>query len=411
MISRNRSRIISTLVIGGLMLFAAAFAMLPTALADVSAQAPPPPPPLPRQFQSTDVIRYQGEGSPDNEFCMSCHQSEYLTLTFASGETMSVTVDYEAYQNSVHGQHGTEGYRCIRCHDNIREYPHPEVTAATPRELTIQLSTACQTCHTDKFDETHDSVHVTALANGNLNAAVCSDCHTGHEVQRINDEVTEQPLADSYALGAEMCQSCHAEIYTVFASSVHGESLLNGNTDVPTCSTCHGVHDVQGPSSGPFRLFSPQTCATCHADETLMAKYDISTDVFDTYVADFHGTTVTLFQATAPDQEINSPVCADCHGVHNIMAVSNPESPVIKENILTTCQTCHPDATTNFSGAWLSHYKPTFETAPLVAGANLVYAVLIPSVIGVMGVFVVSDIFRRRRNRRKDNQRDEGDQA
>ena len=39
---------------------------------------------------------------------------------------------------------------------------------------------------------------------------------------------------------------------------------------------------------------SPELCASCHADEELMAPYDISTDVFETYVDDFHGTTVIL---------------------------------------------------------------------------------------------------------------------
>jgi hypothetical protein len=403
MIQRIRSRftfsIHRLLVFGGIMLLAAGFLLLPSAHADVSAQ-PPPPPPLPSEFLSTDAIQFQGEGSPDNAFCLGCHENPYLQLTFSSGEVMSVAVDGEAYSASVHGQHGTEGYLCIRCHDNIREYPHPEVTATTPRELTIELSTACARCHTDKYDEMLDSVHVTAMSNGNEQAAVCSDCHTGHEVQRITDEETRETLASSNRVSAAMCQTCHAEIYDTYASSVHGAALLTGNTDVPACNDCHGAHDTQGPSSGDFRLFSPQTCATCHADEELMAKYDISTDVFDTYVADFHGTTTTLFQETGPDQSINTPVCADCHGVHNIMAVSDPESPVIKDNLVSTCQQCHPNATANFSGAWLSHYRPDFEHAPLVAAANTVYGILIPAVLGVMGLFVVSDIFRRRSNRR-----------
>ena len=403
MIQRNRIRFthrsLRALVSGGIVLLAAGLTLLLTVRADVQAQ-PPAPPPLPSQFQDTDTITYQGEGSPDSEFCLGCHENEFLQLTFPSGETMSVTVDGEAYSASVHGQHGTEGYRCIRCHDNIREYPHPEVTASTPRELTIELSTSCARCHTDKYDETLDGVHVTAMSNGNEQAAVCSDCHSGHEVQRITDEETSETLASTNMASAAMCQTCHAEIYETYASSVHGEALLTGNTDVPACGDCHGSHDTQGPSSVPFRLFSPQICADCHADETLMAKYDISTAVFDTYVADFHGTTTTLFQATTPDQTINSPVCADCHGVHNIMAVSDPESPVIKENLVSTCQQCHPDASANFSGAWLSHYRPDFENAPLVAAANTIYAVLIPAVLGSMGLFILADIYRRRRNSR-----------
>ena len=80
----------------------------------------------------------------------------------------------------------------------------------------------------------------------------------------------------------------------------------------------------------------------------MMGKYDISTDVFNTYVADFHGTTVTIFDKQSPDQATNKAVCYDCHGVHDIKSVSDPEATVVKENLLVTCQRCHPDAEANF---------------------------------------------------------------
>ncbi len=51
-----------------------------------------------------------------------------------------------------------------------------------------------------------------------------------------------------------------------------------------------------------------------------MDKYGISTQVLNTYVADFHGTTVTLFEKQSPDAQTNKPVCYDCHGVHDIAA-------------------------------------------------------------------------------------------
>ncbi len=135
-----------------------------------------------------------------------------------------------------------------------------------------------------------------------------------------------------------------------------------------------------------------------------MTRYGISTDVFNTYVADFHGTTVTLFQALTPDQVPNTPVCIDCHGVHDIQAVNTPDSPVIKQNLLRTCEKCHPDATTNFPAAWLSHYQPTPQHAALVYYVNLFYQIFIPSVIAPMALFVVLDATRRIRRRRQGQQ-------
>ena len=58
-----------------------------------------------------------------------------------------------------------------------------------------------------------------------------------------------------------------------------------------------------------------------------MQKYGISTEVFNTYVADFHGTTVTLFERQHPDQPTNKAVCTDCHGVHDIQARDATRTP------------------------------------------------------------------------------------
>jgi RecJ-like exonuclease len=194
-----------------------------------------------------------------------------------------------------------------------------------------------------------------------------------------------------------MCQRCHSEIYTIYQESVHGAALIgDGNPDVPTCTDCHGVHRLTGPlNEDSFHLFSPQICAECHADDELMSRYSISTNVFDTYVADFHGTTVLLFEKIAPDQETNKPVCIDCHGVHNMRSVDDPESSVIKDNLLTTCQKCHPEATANFPTSWLGHYEPSSEDAPLIYFVDLFYKIIIPVTIGGMLIFIASDVGKK----------------
>jgi len=124
-----------------------------------------------------------------------------------------------------------------------------------------------------------------------------------------------------------------------------------------------------------------------------MDKYGISTQVFNTYVADFHGTTVTLFQKESPDAPTNKPVCFDCHGVHDIAKADDPQKGLqVKQNILKKCQVCHPGATDNFSTAWMSHYIPSPEKYPVVYFVNIFYQLLIPGVLGGMAVLVVLDI-------------------
>ena len=175
---------------------------------------------------------------------------------------------------------------------------------------------------------------------------------------------------------------------------------------MPTCIDCHGVHNIGDPTTAAFRLKSPEICAKCHTDPAIMDKYGISTQVLNTYVADFHGTTVTLFEKQSPDAQTNKPVCFDCHGVHNIARTDDPQKGLeLKQNILKRCQVCHPTATTNFSDAWLSHYIPSPEKYPLVYYVNLFYSVFIPGVLIPMAILVVLDIssvIRQKRRKHKE---------
>ncbi len=322
--------------------------------------------------------------SDENEDCLTCHSNPDLSIEFASGDTLNGYVSRTQYQHSVHGE---EAMTCGGCHPDHQTYPHPEIASADARAYTLAMNDTCLECHPDQSERVQDSVHTKFLAEGKTTAAVCVDCHGAHNTQSLSESRVEI---------AQACQQCHAGIYTEYNESVHGKALReDGNTDVPTCVDCHGVHHIEDPRTAEYRLNSPNLCGSCHADETLMSKYDISTNVFETYVADFHGTTVTLFEKLSPDQPTNKAVCYDCHGVHNIMAADAPNSSIIKENLLVTCQKCHPDATANFPDTWTSHFAPTFEKQPLVAAVNWFYAIIIPGVIGFMGIFVILDAGHR----------------
>lgn len=325
-----------------------------------------------------------------NETCLACHAAPGMQTTLPSGEILYLTVDPDSYAHSIHGE---QGYACVQCHVDIREYPHRPLDAQTRRDVSLLYYQNCARCHQDKYDATLDSVHQQALVEGNEEAALCVDCHGYHEVTDPNEPLTRSP---------QTCERCHSLIYDEYAESVHGSALIGeGNPDVPTCTDCHGVHNVAGPSDPNFHLFSPQLCAQCHADEELMGKYGISTNVFNSYLADFHGTTV-IFEQQFEGQETNKPVCIDCHGVHNMQKVDDAESKVIRQNLITTCQRCHPDATSNFADAWLGHYEPDLNKFPAVYLVDLFYRIFIPAVLGFMVLFVFGDATRRLINRRRE---------
>jgi predicted CXXCH cytochrome family protein len=338
-----------------------------------------------------------------NDTCLGCHGTPGLTMQLENGDTLDLYVDPEAYANSVHGK---DGYACVQCHTNLGEYPHPEFTATDARDATLQLTGVCDRCHSGEYTRTMDSVHAAAQAVGKREAAVCSDCHGSHTVQQLTDPETGELLPEAQLSIPLTCAKCHNAIYQKYVESVHGAALTQeGNTDVPTCIDCHGVHNIGNPTTAAFRLNSPQLCAGCHTNPELMQKYGISTNVLNTYVSDFHGTTVTLFEKQSPDAQTNKPVCYDCHGVHDISRVDDPQSGLeMKDNLLARCKVCHPDATNNFPSAWMSHYIPSTSHFPAVYYVNLFYTLFIPAVLGFMLVLVGLDVghslyVKARRNR------------
>ncbi len=380
-----RARLRILLLSVGLALLAAAFASLagpfdvaqgmPLA-ASVSAASPSP----------------TGNAIP-NDQCLFCHGEADKIMDVGDAQVL-LTINEAAFNQSVHGQ---EEVSCNTCHADITTFPHPDYAKTGLREFNFALyqatQNACKNCHEEEAKNAMTGVHEMTLDEGNHNAAMCADCHNPH----YNEGAAER------AEVPDVCARCHSDIAAMYKESVHGEALLSeANPDVPNCIVCHGNHNIGDPRTVEFRNNIPLLCAKCHTDASIMDKYEISTNVLDTYVADYHGTTVTLFEQNSPDLPTNKPVCVDCHGTHDISKTDDPQTGIaLKENLLGKCQRCHPDATANFPDAWMSHYDASPEKFPLVYYVNLFYQFFIPAVLGGMAVFVVTDFIRRLINRMK----------
>lgn len=328
---------------------------------------------------------------PSNAYCLLCHTQEGRSWTLPSGETLSLTVDPSILANSVHGDKNTKGpLACADCHtDHL--YPHNKETVKTVREFQIERYATCRNCHEDEYTRSQDSVHGASIRDGHLEAATCVDCHGGHDIQ--TPDVPRQRISLT-------CGKCHGVIFDQYRTSVHGAALLEeGNQDVPTCIDCHGVHNINDPTTNLFRVRSPQLCAKCHTDSSIMSKYNITTNVLDSYLTDFHGQTVALFDQKDPTVATNKAVCYDCHGVHDIQKVDAKNSQVIRENLTATCKKCHPDASSSFPDAWVGHFPPTLQSNPLLFLVNTFYNVLIPFVVAGFAFLIATDIFRRVRGR------------
>jgi hypothetical protein len=356
-----------------------------------------------------------------SENCLMCHGDADFVGRFVNGELVSLHADSAAYESSVHGP---AGLNCVACHTDLTSYPHhddqqictachpeeggSEETVSQPlraqipysdrREMVLSINESCRSCHEHEFEVAVDSAHVRVLEGGNRNAPVCVDCHGGHEIVRLST----QPRAEL----ATMCGTCHKAVYSTYRSSVHGAALEEeSNPDVPTCIECHGVHSIRGPRDTPYRNDSIEICGDCHANSALMAKYGIATDVFETYLEDFHGRTVNLVREQSDSTESHKAVCFDCHGIHNIRPTQDSLSTVYPANLQHTCQQCHEDASIRFPAAWLSHYLPTLEHTPALVVINWAYRILVPLVIGSFLIYIGLDVNRRRLDKRRAKQR------
>jgi predicted CXXCH cytochrome family protein len=316
------------------------------------------------------------------ETCLACHGDRALEVKLPSGETRSLHVDLDTFTKSIHGDKLT----CVDCHSDITDVPHDARPFQTKREFSLAYYENCKRCHFANYTKTLDSVHFAAVARGDRMAPLCVDCHGAHDVA-----LPDKPRSRI----STTCARCHEGVSATYAKSVHGKGLLEAhNADVPTCSDCHRSHDVGGPAAADWRAHTPQLCVGCHGDEQLMARYGLSAAVGRTYLADFHGMTAAVRRA---ERDANVSVvakCTDCHGVHDITKTEDPNSPVVKANLVKTCQKCHADATANFPAAWLSHYEPTWKTAPMVRAVQLAYQIFIPFMIGGLVLQILLHLWR-----------------
>jgi predicted CXXCH cytochrome family protein len=306
----------------------------------------------------------------EQEDCLGCHTDASQTFTLQSGEKLPLSIDQAAFARSVHG----ENLRCTDCHsDKTSDHATGEVKFKSRREVTRAYYEQCKGCHFANYTKTLDGVHYAVMSKGNPKAALCVDCHGAHDISR-----PAQPRTRI----SGMCSRCHQVEADVYAKSVHGRAAA-GNPDVPVCTDCHKAHDTTDPRDGALAMRTPEICGRCHSDAKLMKKYNLSTEVVATYLADFHGMSATFQKGQRKeDGKRLAAVCTDCHGVHDIQKAEDPRSAVMAANLQKTCARCHAGASDTFPRAWLSHYPPSLEKAPLVWLVQAFYRLMIPFMVG-----------------------------
>ena len=164
----------------------------------------------------------------------------------------------------------------------------------------------CLVCHGEAGmkSDTGRSLHVDAAKfKDSMHGALgCTDCHVG-----VKEYPHPKPMR------RPSCTTCHEEPASQLPKSVH--SILGAGA----CVSCHGsAHEMQAAAKA-----LPQRCATCHENAV-------------------HGYQLGVHAVARKDGDKAAPTCTACHGgPHQILAASDPDSPVSHIHIPNTCAKCH----------------------------------------------------------------------
>ena len=388
----------------------------------------------------------------DNSECLECHATPGLKLE-RDGREISLFVDMERYAQSVHARQkcvnchqdltGVEKYPhskevervdCTECHDDddgpiaafwdsthgqkldeeIAEAPHCQDCHGEHYILPLDdpdsavspfnIPQMCAQCHAEgaPVARAHDlsqeqivqrykqSIHGEGLfKQGLLVTAVCTSCHTGHNVLPHDDE--RSSIHKNNVVGT--CMKCHGRIEDVHRKIIAGE-LWEQEGVVPICIECHSPHEIREVDYNTNMRTAD--CLHCHRTADLKAADDgrsLYVDA-DEYRQSIHGREVISCPechtgASPADSERpckpitgrvdcslcheaqvsaydlgrhgqlhakgdpNAPYCTDCHGRHGMLEhtadeAADPiararvrESPTYSRNIPTLCARCH----------------------------------------------------------------------
>ena len=307
---------------------------------------------------------FQRDPDEVRKSCVRCHEEPKRALDSGvhGGPVTGIAEDGQTLPSNCHDCHGERAHGI---------YPVRDLRSPVFAEHQVRL---CGSCHAKALADYRASVHGHGLEHsGLLVSAVCTDCHGGHDMHAAADPRSTLHPANV----VQTCGRCHLFIADKLQQSVHGQQHDGSRrsqavapdgqiTRTASCIDCHQGHDLPHPHSNVFQLTQADRCGSCHAIPT--SRYAISV----------HGQLTELGYLPAAK-------CSDCHGSHEIRALSDPQSRLSSLNRQATCGNCHVGAVANFLD-FDPHADPTdSERSPALFRAYVGLVALLVTVFAVFG--------------------------
>ena len=300
-------------------------------------------------------------------------------------------IEGDQYKESLHGKAISKGDKlaplCQTCHGT-----HNILLAKNPKSPTypFNIPFLCGRCHRegtpvqlqrhipqDRILENYsESIHGEGLLKkGLIVAATCVSCHSAHHVLQHTDSrstISRKNIAST-------CATCHVQIESVHQKTIQGALWEKEAHVLPACVECHQPHKIRRVFYNEG--FSNTECLKCHSNRNIVASNDkrslfvdeakilqsthikvncsqchVITSIFknrpcETFksevdCASCHAQIGIDYQKSThgklnSQNDLNAPICKDCHGTHDVMGRKDTKSPIFSINIPKLCASCH----------------------------------------------------------------------
>ena len=204
--------------------------------------------------------------------CAQCHldlweETKKLGKAAEKPRLGIVADNVAAYKKSFHAKPDKDDPTklmaiCSDCH-NVHTFDVPPRGTTERKEWHLTVPNICgDKCHTDHLEEWSESTHgKEAIDKKNLKTAVCSDCHTTHDIIGSSTDKAKLSITAS-------CGDCHQDAFKSYKASYHGQVNTLGYAYTAKCFDCHGSHGIE-PSKDPKSKMHEKnrlkTCQKCHS--------------------------------------------------------------------------------------------------------------------------------------------------
>jgi cytochrome b subunit of formate dehydrogenase len=273
-----------------------------------------------------------------NRRCFFCHGREDYRERLRADGRKGLYVDGVEFSHSVHGRR-----KCWECHADADVVPHK---VGLDRVQCVRCHFVGNTAgapQTRRYKQYQESVHGRLAATGDGRAPLCQDCHGAHQVKPPDDPTSRVARRNI----PEDCGRCHVASRKEYDAGIHGQQAEAGNLDAPVCTDCHSEHEIQrpkDPGSTVYPTHIPEACARCHEDQQVMDRYGLNVKTVRTFKSSFHGVALKF----GVERVANCTSCHEHHDIYapqdprSTVNKENLPRTCGKPD-------CHPGASANFA--------------------------------------------------------------